>query len=78
MWAAFHGRASAYAGAWEVAEGLDQVLSRNIWRGTAPPDGAAAALCRLAHAQDRALTAQDLAALRQGQVRFLPAEEASA
>ena len=52
-------------------------LARNLWRGTPPPDGADAMLARMVFAQSSALSQQTLSALAGGEVRFLPAEEAS-
>jgi cytochrome b pre-mRNA-processing protein 3 len=79
MWEAFHGRAAAYQsalGSPDPAE-LEAALARNVWRGLAPP-GQAAALARVARAQDACLATQDLAGFRAGAVRFLPPEEAPA
>ena len=78
MWEALHGRAAAYAAAWDDDAALEQALARNIWRGAEPPPGSQAALRRLARAQDAALAAQDIAALKAGRVRFVPAKEACA
>lgn len=75
MWEALHGRAAAYTEAWE--EGLENAIARNVWRGSAPPEGSAAALKRLMWAQDQALAAQSLDTLKRGIVQFLPAEEAA-
>ena len=79
MWEAFHGRAQAYETPLSQGDGaaLAQALGRNVWRGAAPA-GQAEALARVALAQDRALAGQDLAALRRGEVAFLPAGEALA
>jgi cytochrome b pre-mRNA-processing protein 3 len=77
MWEAFHGRASVYAADWDDAEKLRTAIARNIWRGADPPEGSAAALQRLARAQDRALSDQSLAELIDGKIHFLPAEEAA-
>ncbi len=77
MWEAFHGRAAAYAAAWDDETGMEKALARNVWRGAEPPPGSAAALRRLAHAQYGALAAQDLASLQRGSVHFLPAAEAA-
>lgn len=79
MWEAFHGRAAAYAPALRAddAGAMEAALLRNVWRGAVPSDGAAAALARLAIAQHACLAAQDMAALTDGQVRFLPAPEAA-
>ena len=81
MWEAFHGRALAYATAMEAGDipALEAALSRNIWRGAAPPfDGAAAALARLVLAQEALLAAQSMDRLREGEIMFLPAMEACA
>ncbi|MGE4047728.1 MAG: ubiquinol-cytochrome C chaperone family protein [Acetobacteraceae bacterium] len=79
MWEAFHGRSHVYASA--LAQGDDaalaEALARNLWRGAPPPDGSAAALARLTHAQTACLAAQPFDALLAGRVRFLPAEEAA-
>ncbi len=74
MWEAFHGRAQAYEAALEAGDrpALAEALARNVWRGEAPA-GAADALAGLAMAQDRALSAQEPAALLRGEARFLPA-----
>jgi cytochrome b pre-mRNA-processing protein 3 len=77
MWEAFHGRAAVYAAAWDDDAGLEAAIARNVWRGAQPPAGSAAALRCLARAQFGVLGEQDLAALQQGAVRFLPAEEAA-
>lgn len=77
MWEAFHGRSAAYAANWDDAEGLENAIARNVWRGAAPPAGCATALQRLMWAQDHFLAEQALEALGQGQVNFLPAEEAA-
>ncbi len=77
MWEAFHGRAQVYAANWEDATGLETAIARNVWRGAIPPAGSAAALARLARAQDRSLATQSLEALGQGIIHFLPAEEAA-
>jgi cytochrome b pre-mRNA-processing protein 3 len=78
MWEALHGRAAAYTAAWDDDAALEAALARNVWRGTTPPDGAAAALRCHARAQHAALATQDLASLRSGRVRFLPAKEVRA
>ena len=77
MWEAFHGRALAYAAPLEAgdADALATCLSRNVWRGHAPP-GAAAGLAHATLRQDRHLATQDLARLRAGLIDFLPATEA--
>ncbi len=77
MWEAFHGRAAAYTAAWTDDAALAAALARNVWRGGEPPAGSAAALCRIARGQDRALAAQDLASLTKGTVHFLPAADAA-
>ena len=79
MWEAFHGRALAYSQAMEAGDipALEAALARNIWRGAAPPsEGAAASLARMVQAQEACLTAQTLERLREGEIRFLPAQEA--
>jgi cytochrome b pre-mRNA-processing protein 3 len=83
MWEAFNGRAHAYESALAestLAEGgataLEAALVRNVWRGSAPPDGCAAALARLVIAQAACLDGQDFAALAAGEARFLAAAEA--
>lgn len=76
MWEAFHGRALAYRAALATPAAdpaLAAALARNIWRGAAPPEGAAEALAQIVRAQAAALAAQDLGALAAGEVRFLPA-----
>jgi cytochrome b pre-mRNA-processing protein 3 len=56
---------------------LEAALARNIWRGAPPPsEGAAAALTRLVLAQEACLTAQTMDRLGQGEIRFLPAQDA--
>jgi cytochrome b pre-mRNA-processing protein 3 len=77
MWEAFHGRSAAYAAAWDDATALQAAFARNVWRGGAPPVGSAAALVRLARAQAACLAGQGLDALLQGELRFLPAQEAA-
>lgn len=77
MWEAFHGRSAAYAAAWTDPAALSEALTRNIWRGAEPPAGAPAALTRIAIAQYRRLSEQDLAAMLRGVLHFLPAEEAA-
>ena len=77
MWEAFHGRAQVYAAHWDDAAALQQAIARNVWRGAPPPTGSAAALQRLAWAEDRTLATQRLDALGQGIIHFLPAEEAA-
>jgi cytochrome b pre-mRNA-processing protein 3 len=78
MWDAFHGRSRAYAQALEAGDdaALDAALARNLWRGDTPPDGAIAAMRRLAHAQLATLADQSLDRLAKGEVRFLTAAEA--
>jgi cytochrome b pre-mRNA-processing protein 3 len=79
MWEAFHGRAAAYAPALRASDSvaLEAALLRNVWRGEAAPDGAAAALARLALAQHTHLAGQELTALVAGVVHFLPPAEAA-
>ena len=68
MWEAFHGRAAVYEQALASADDaeLEQALARNIWRGEAPPAGAAAELARIVRALDQRLAALDLAAITAG------------
>ena len=77
MWEAFHGRAAAYASAWDDDAAFALALGRNLWRGLEAPDGSPAALVRLAHAQAAFLAGQALDVLLGGQVAFLPAEQAA-
>ena len=77
MWEAFHGRANAYSAAMNDVASLEAALARNVWRGTTPPAGMAAALARTVLAQAARLADQPLAALAVGEVRFLPATEAA-
>lgn len=77
MWEAFHGRARAYEPALAAGDGaaLGVALLRNIWRQEPNPDAPAAAVSALAvHAlaTGRALAAQPMAGLLQGEVRFPP------
>jgi cytochrome b pre-mRNA-processing protein 3 len=79
MWEGFHGRAKAYGqalGAGDVGS-LTAALVRNVWRGADRPGACAAALARLCVAHDAALATQSLEWLAVGNVRFLPAAEAS-
>ena len=80
MWEAFNGRAHAYDAALAAggAAALEAALVRNVWRGTAPPDGCAAALARLVRAQAAALDDQPFAALAAGEAAFLPVAKAAA
>ena len=80
MWEAFHGRALAYATAMEAGDipALEIALARNIWRGSEPPAGSPAAIARLVLAQEAFLAAQPMDRLREGDIRFLPAQEACA
>ncbi|HEY0417948.1 MAG TPA: ubiquinol-cytochrome C chaperone family protein [Acetobacteraceae bacterium] len=73
MWEAFHGRAQAYQAALAERrpEAVAEVLARNIWPDTRP-GLAAGTLARIAMAQDAHLGGQELAALRRGDVAFLP------
>jgi cytochrome b pre-mRNA-processing protein 3 len=77
MWEAFHGRSAAYAAAWDDQAALETAVARNIWRGAAPPAGAAAALVRIVRAQAECLAAQRFDALLAGDIHFVPAEEAA-
>jgi cytochrome b pre-mRNA-processing protein 3 len=79
MWEAFHGRARAYEAGLQTADPtvLPAALARNIWRGTAPPPGAADALARLTRAQHAHLASQDAARLLAGHASFLPPAEAA-
>ena len=77
MWEAFHGRAAAYAAAWDDDAALVAALGRNLWRGTEPPEGSAAALVKLARAQSTFLSTQPQQALMLGDIHFLPAEDAA-
>ncbi|NKE47254.1 ubiquinol-cytochrome C chaperone [Roseomonas frigidaquae] len=72
MWEAFHGRAAAYESAVDAgdAPALAEALARNIWRGEAPPPGAAGQLARHALAVAEALVPQPMAALKRGQAVF--------
>lgn len=77
MWEAVHGRATAYSGPLESGDtgALAAALVRNVWRGEATGE-AAAALAHIALAQRDHLAAQPLNALAAGVVSFLPPEEA--
>jgi cytochrome b pre-mRNA-processing protein 3 len=77
MWEAFHGRSAAYAAAWDDLAALESALARNLWRGAEPPAGSAAAVVRIARAQERQLAEQRLDAMLRGEVGFLPAQEAA-
>ncbi len=77
MWEAFHGRAAAYAAAWDNDAALAAALGRNLWRGAEPPEGSPAALVKLARAQSACLSSQSQQALMLGDAHFLPAEEAA-
>lgn len=72
MWEAFHGRAAAYESALDAEDAamLAESLTRNVWRGEAPPPGAAESLARHAMAMAALLAPQPIAALKRGQVRF--------
>jgi len=78
MWEAFNGRAHAYEAALAAgdAAALEAALVRNVWRGTVPADGCAAALARLVTAQAEYLDGQEFAALAGGTAVFLPAATA--
>jgi cytochrome b pre-mRNA-processing protein 3 len=79
MWEAFHGRAAAYSAAMAAGDmaALDAALERNVWRGKPPPAETVRALRRLVLAQEARLSAQSLGSLAQGDVQFLPANDAS-
>jgi cytochrome b pre-mRNA-processing protein 3 len=77
MWEAFHGRSAAYAAAWDDDPALAASLARNLWRGSGPPAGAAAALVRIVRAQSKCLAEQPIDAMLGGDVHFLPVEEAA-
>lgn len=72
MWEAFHGRSAAYEAALADPDpsALELALARNIWRGEAPPPGAAARLAAIARARDLRLAGLDLAALTGGAPAF--------
>jgi cytochrome b pre-mRNA-processing protein 3 len=72
MWEAFHGRAAAYETALADPDdsALAAALARNVWRGGAPPPGAAEALARLARARQAGLADQPLAVFAAGAARF--------
>jgi len=80
MWEAFHGRCAAYEGPLEAADevGLAAAIARNVWRGAAPPPGAAEALARAARRQQLHLAAQPMAAFEAGAAAFLADAEAAA
>ncbi len=75
MWEALHGRAQAYEAplAARDVSALADALERNIWRGDAPPAGAAQALAALVLRRDDELEGQDLLA---GRIAFAPIEPA--
>jgi cytochrome b pre-mRNA-processing protein 3 len=77
MWEGFHGRSAAYAGAWDDTPALEAALTRNFWRGAEPPSGSAAALARMTVIQAAFLAGQGMDALRRGEIRFVPAEQAA-
>jgi cytochrome b pre-mRNA-processing protein 3 len=72
MWEAFHGRAAAYESAVDAADraALAEALTRNIWRGEAPPAGAADVLAGHGLAVAAGLAAQPMAALKRGRAEF--------
>ena len=75
MWEAFHGRAAAYEEAIDAADStaLAEALSRNVWRGTAPP-GAAESLAARALALAAALAPMPFASLVAGELQLPPLE----
>jgi cytochrome b pre-mRNA-processing protein 3 len=77
MWEALHGRAAAYTESWDDPVRLAASIARNVWRGALPPEGAAPALARLAHAQAAHLAAQPIEALAKGEAHYLSAQEAA-
>jgi cytochrome b pre-mRNA-processing protein 3 len=79
MWEAFHGRSAAYQSALAAddVDAMAQAIERNVWRGEAAGD-AAAALARLAFAERAHLDGQGLETLGQGTARFLPCRQAIA
>jgi cytochrome b pre-mRNA-processing protein 3 len=79
MWEAFHGRSRAYEAALASPDyaALPAALTRNVWRGRLPPEGAANALARVVRAQLRCFANQDPARLVTGEARLLGAEEAA-
>ena len=77
MWEAFHGRSAAYAAAWDDPSGLAAALSRNVWRGGNVATEACTTLARIARTQAVCLAQQPIETIRDGDVRFLPAEEAA-
>lgn len=76
MWEAFHGRATAYTAALAEVDdaALAAALSRNVWR-TAEPTAGAPRLAAATRRQRAHLGGQPFAALRRGEVSFLPAAE---
>jgi cytochrome b pre-mRNA-processing protein 3 len=78
MWEAFHGRAAAYEAALAESDdaNLAEAIARNVWRGDVPPAGGAAALARLARAQEAHLAAQPIDPIQRGAADFLTAEVA--
>jgi cytochrome b pre-mRNA-processing protein 3 len=79
MWDAFNGRAHVYSTALAAGDrdALEAALTRNVWRGAAPPEGSARALAGLTMAQGACLDTQPITALTAGEVRFLPAAKAA-
>lgn len=77
MWEAFHGRSRAYAEALDAGDdaALQAAITRNVWRGAAPPQGAPEALVRIARAQFRHLCDQPIGELTAGRVTYLSAAE---
>ena len=72
MWEAFHGRAAAYQSAFESDDppaSLAAALTRNVWRGVAPPSSASA-LASIVRIADEALAARELAQLGRGEINF--------
>ena len=72
MWEALHGRATAYVAALGDEPALADALARNVWRGTAPAEGAARSLAAYGMTQHAALATQGLEDFDEGRVAFAP------
>ena len=72
MWEAFHGRAAAYEAAIDAGDlvALEAALARNIWRGEAMPEGAAARLAAYAQGIAARLEPQAKADFTRGRARY--------
>ena len=78
MWEAFHGRSAAYAAAWDDPAALEAAFARNFWRGADAPPGSARGIGQAGpRAGGACLAEQRLDAMLQGEVAFLPAQEAA-